>query len=57
MDFPRAWQIATEKPWKEHDRRCSFALSEGGLLCDCEVLTRHPEYVADYGDSDMDDLA
>lgn len=48
MDFPRAWEIARSFPSTEHDPACSFARTCGGLLCDCWVLTRHPEYLEDY---------
>ncbi len=49
MDFPTAWAIARGTPAAEHDPRCSYARYEGGFLCDCHVLTGHPQYVADYG--------
>lgn len=46
VDFPRAWQIARAVPPAEHPHpKCSFRQTGGGLLCDCEVLTEHPEYV------------
>lgn len=44
MDFPRAWQIANASQDSEHDPRCSFIVGERGLLCDCHVITKHPEY-------------
>lgn len=50
MDFPTAWKIAEATPVPEHDPRCSYALHNGGFLCDCHVLTRHPQYIADYGE-------
>lgn len=50
MDFPTAWAIARETPVGEHDPRCSYAQTTGGLLCDCEVLTRHPQYLEDYAE-------
>lgn len=49
MDYPRAWKIAREVPPKKHNSKCSFAVSNGGILCDCEVITNHPEYIRDYG--------
>jgi hypothetical protein len=52
MDFPRAWEIAQAKPVAEHDPRCSYAQTDGGMLCDCHVLTQHAEYLRDYGDDD-----
>jgi hypothetical protein len=48
MDFPTAWDIAQKIEPKDHHPRCSFALTNGAILCDCAVLTRHPQYVADY---------
>lgn len=44
MDFPRAWQIANASQDAEHDPHCSFIVGERGLLCDCHVITQHPEY-------------
>ena len=49
MDFPRAWEIVKETPVEQHNPECSYAQTNGALLCDCEVLTQHPEYIADYG--------
>lgn len=50
MDFPTTWAIARATPAAEHDPRCSYAQHDGGFLCDCHVLTQHPQYIADYGD-------
>lgn len=44
MDFPRAWVIARRTPIYLHDKKCSYYQSRGGLLCDCPVITKHPEY-------------
>ena len=44
MDYPRAWQIAREAPMDRHHPKCSFRQTAGGLLCDCDVITKHPEY-------------
>lgn len=44
VDFPRAWQIARGTPAQAHDPKCSYRREGGALLCDCYVLTRHPEY-------------
>lgn len=44
MDFPRAWQLARASQNSDHDPRCSWIVGEHGLLCDCHVLTKHPEY-------------
>lgn len=49
MDFPRAWAIARGTDFFRHDPKCSYAISKGGVLCDCHVLTQHPEYMEDYG--------
>lgn len=54
MNFSRAWEISRSVPWKEHNVRCSAYQCEHGMLCDCEVLTTHPEYVAEYGDEKPD---
>jgi hypothetical protein len=29
----------------QHHAKCSFSQTDGGLLCDCEVITKHPEYL------------
>lgn len=48
VDFPRAWEIARATPMEQHDPKCSYRqLGGGGLLCDCAVLTQHPEYLDD----------
>ena len=44
IDYPRAWEIARAAPMNEHDPRCSYRQCSGGMLCDCPVLTMHPEY-------------
>jgi len=43
VDFPRAWQIAHEAPMDKHVPLCSFRQTNGGVLCDCDVLYNHPE--------------
>jgi hypothetical protein len=50
MDFPTAWAIARETPAEYHHNACSYNTTGGALLCDCHVLTKHPKYLADYGD-------
>ena len=47
MDFPTAWAIARRTPPEQHHPACSFNLTQGGLLCDCAVLYKHPQYLAD----------
>lgn len=49
MDFPSAWAIVNATSTADHNPRCSFAQTNGALLCDCHVLTKHPQYVAEYG--------
>ena len=44
MDFPRGWEIARAVPFDQHDAQCSYRTEWGALLCDCPVLTSHPEY-------------
>ena len=46
MDFPRAWEIARATPVTDHHVDCSYY--QAGMLCDCKVLTDHPEYKKDY---------
>ena len=45
MDFPRAWEITRATPVADHHVDCSY---QHGMLCDCQVLTNHPEYAKDY---------
>lgn len=47
VDYPRAWQITREQPADAHHEDCSYRATRGGILCDCEVLTKHPEYLDD----------
>lgn len=43
VDFPRAWQITEKYEKRIHEKKCSYRLD--GLLCDCQILTEHPEYL------------
>lgn len=47
MDFPRAWQIARATSMEAHEELCSYRAYCGGLLCDCYVITSHPEFLDD----------
>ena len=47
MDFPTAFAIANATATEYHHDLCSH---RHGLLCDCHVLTKSPQYLADYGD-------
>jgi hypothetical protein len=47
MDFPRGWEVARAAPMADHDPKCSYRQHDGGFLCDCLVLTEHPEYRSD----------
>jgi hypothetical protein len=38
IDFPTAWVIARTVWYGNHHELCSFRATEGGTLCDCEVL-------------------
>jgi len=57
LDFPRAWQIAREAAMEDHDQKCSYRWTDGGLLCDCHVIYRHPEYLEGrlYGKDESDE--
>lgn len=46
-DFPRAWEIAKATPNADHHPDCSYRGTTGALLCDCAVLTGHPEYASE----------
>lgn len=43
VDVPRAWEITKSGQREYHHNRCSFNVA--GLLCDCDVLFKHPEQV------------
>ena len=45
MDFPTAWTIAGRVEPDYHHTMCSY---RSGMLCDCDVLLKSPEYLADY---------
>lgn len=47
VDFPRSWEIARETELEDHHEECSFRVTEGGILCDCDVLYKHPEVLAE----------
>lgn len=52
MDFPTAWTIAGRVEPDYHHTRCSY---RSGMLCDCDVLLKSPEYLADYPGPTPDD--
>lgn len=41
INFPRGWQICKASKSEDHDPRCSWI--QMGLLCDCDVVMKHPE--------------
>lgn len=45
IDFSRAWEIAASVEREYHHNECSFNVSRGGVLCDCDVIHKHPEYM------------
>lgn len=45
-DLPRAWEIANATRLADHSPDCAYQRTIGVLLCDCHVLTGHPEYAA-----------
>lgn len=46
MDYPRAWEVARAVEPEYHHNECSFNVTNGAMLCDCKVLTEHPEYLS-----------
>lgn len=54
IDYPTAWKIARRTESEYHHNRCSFNATSGVILCDCDVLTKSPEYVLAYGASSAD---
>ena len=47
MDFPTAWAIARRIKPEYHHNECSFNVTQGGMLCDCDVLWLSPEWTAE----------
>ena len=47
VDFPRAWEIARATPAEQHDPKCSYAQTNRALLCDCDVVYKHAEYLSE----------
>lgn len=45
LDFPRAWQLARAVDFSDHHPACSFVKTRGGILCDCDVINQHPEFL------------
>lgn len=41
VDYPRGWQICDASKDEDHHARCSWRTHK--MLCDCDVLMRHPE--------------
>lgn len=49
-DCPRAWEIARATPDAKHHPMCAFTKTAHALLCDCDVLTKHPDYRPEWND-------
>ena len=45
VDYPRAWQICKGTEREYHHNDCSY--NQQLLLCDCDILFKHPEYLDD----------
>lgn len=45
VDFPRGWQITESVEAEYHHNSCSWNTHR--MLCDCNVLFKHPEFVSD----------
>lgn len=43
VDYPRAWELVAATQLAEHHPKCSYRQTSRALLCDCDVLTTHPE--------------
>ena len=41
IDYPRGWEICEQSKDEDHHARCSWRTHK--MLCDCDVLMRHPE--------------
>ena len=38
MDFPESWAFVRTTDPKDHHEKCSWRVTNGALLCDCQVL-------------------
>lgn len=38
IDFPTAWWLAEQTVPAQHHTRCSWFVTHGGLLCDCQAV-------------------
>lgn len=47
VDFPRAWQISQSVAIRKHNKKCSYRQTKGALLCDCDILYKHPDVIDD----------
>lgn len=47
VDYPRAWQISREHKMNEHHKKCSYRVTHGALLCDCDIVYKHPEFLSE----------
>ena len=43
VDWPRGWEIAKSVPFKKHHPECSYRVTKGCIICDCDILNKHPE--------------
>ena len=50
MDYPSAFDISNSVLPEKHHPKCS---ARSGMLCDCEVLFTHPDYIKDYGEHEI----
>jgi hypothetical protein len=41
VDYPRSWEITRASNMDDHHDECSWRVA--GMLCDCDVLMKHPE--------------
>lgn len=45
IDFPRAWEIAKTVAPEYHHNDCSFNVTKGTILCDCDIVYKNAEYL------------
>ena len=38
MDYPQAWEWVKGTDPEDHHVKCSWRVTGGGLLCDCDIL-------------------
>ena len=38
MDYPTAWAFVALTKLEDHHEKCSYRVTERGILCDCDII-------------------